>query len=159
MPEVVHFQLQKASSSERIKESSINTQFWAIQTYFFSSCFPGFWYSWPALMFLIFLSLPSKRCSRAKEIRYNIKIIQTSFRLFWPFDCLKTLFDLSSICSTANTCENSYFDTQITAKDHRLMFSFYFYYSFNHGFLVSKETVVLRLWESEKKVWFYQTSW
>ena len=27
-----------------------------------------------------------------------------------------------------------------------------------NGFLVSKETVVLRQWESEKKIWFYQTS-
>jgi len=30
---------------------------------------------------------------------------------------------------------------------------------FDHGFLVSKETVVLRRWErSKQKVWFYQTS-
>ena len=27
-----------------------------------------------------------------------------------------------------------------------------------NGFLVSKETVVLRQWESETKIWFYQTS-
>ena len=27
-----------------------------------------------------------------------------------------------------------------------------------NGFLVSRETVVLRRWESETKIWFYQTS-
>ena len=30
--------------------------------------------------------------------------------------------------------------------------------SLSNGFLVSKETVVLRQWESEQKIWFYQTS-
>ena len=28
-----------------------------------------------------------------------------------------------------------------------------------YGFLVSKETVVLRRWESEAEIGFYQTSW
>ena len=28
----------------------------------------------------------------------------------------------------------------------------------HHGFLVSKETDVLRQWESETKIWFHQTS-
>ena len=27
-----------------------------------------------------------------------------------------------------------------------------------NGYVVSKETVVLRRWESETKIWFYQTS-
>ena len=27
-----------------------------------------------------------------------------------------------------------------------------------NGFVVSKEIVVLRRWESETKIWFYQTS-
>ena len=31
-------------------------------------------------------------------------------------------------------------------------------WTFVIGFLVSKETVVLRRWESETKIWFYQTS-